>query len=386
MSLKINAKNKIIFFIILSLAGILLRLTGLYFEGVDYKASLLPWFEGFAQYPALTGLGHFEGDYNLPYVTILCLLSHLPLAPIFSIKLSSVLFDYVMAIVLALLVKECTPKDKSDAYQVLAYGLVLLNPVAIINSGYLAQCESLWTALSLLSFYFILKDKPVWGMLLFGFAFAMKPQGIFILPLLMIMWFYKKSFSALHFLWIPVGIQLLCIPAIIGGCPFHVFLIFFKKMMGHYPYVYYYYPNFWTYLKEAPYYVFGKVAIFSAFLVLLIFALLFLKSKRNHTTFDYLEYLSFTSMTCAMVLPCMHERYNYMAEITLAVCAILRPKYRLPALLLVLLSMQCNGASYLGWPFVSHDLLAAGNIAIYFYLAWQCLGGLYQDYKKNNCN
>ena len=30
-------------------------------------------------------------------------------------------------------------------------------------------------------------------------------------------YFYKKKFSILHMLWIPVAIEVLCLPAIIGG-------------------------------------------------------------------------------------------------------------------------------------------------------------------------
>ncbi|MCM1568053.1 MAG: hypothetical protein NC081_01250 [Roseburia sp.] len=379
MKNKLTLQNWRLLLIILSVFGMALRLTGFSFEGVDYRASLLPWFEDLREYRGFTGLAHFQGDYNIPYITILCILSWLPIPPLVSIKLSSVLFDYLTAALLAVMVKEASTEDRKYANSLLAYGIFLCCPVTVINSGYLAQCESIWTGLALLSFWLILKNRPAAGMLCFGFAFAMKPQGVFILPLLLICYFYKKSFSILHVLWIPVGIELLCIPAIIGGCPPDVFIRFFKMMMGHYPFVYYYYPNFWTYLKDAPYYVFGKVAIFSAFLVLLLFAILFLRSKRKHSMTDYLEYIAFTSMTCAMILPCMHERYNYMAETVLAACAVLRPKYRFPALLLILVSTQCNGASYLNWPWISHDMLAACNIAVYFYLAWHCLGSLYKE-------
>lgn len=382
--MKNNSVSKIRLFIpiAVSILGLALRLSGLSFEGVDYKASLLPWFEGFREYEGFTGLAHFQGDYNIPYVTLLCILSWLPVPPLISIKLSSILFDYITAALLAVMVKEASLKEQAVRNSLLAYGIFLFCPVTVINSGYLAQCESIWTGLALLSFWLILKNHPAAGMLFFGFAFAVKPQGVFILPLLLLLYVYKKSFSILHILWIPAGIELLCIPGIIGGCPPDVFYRFFKMMMGHYPFVYYYYPNFWTYLKDAPYYVFGKAAIFSAFLVLLLFAILFIKSGRRHSITDYLEYIAFTSMTCAMILPCMHERYNYMAETVLAVCAVLRPRYRFPALLLILVSTQCNGASYLGWPWISHDMLAACNIAVYFYLAWHCLGSLYREARK----
>lgn len=379
MKIKLTSGTWRALLILVSVLGMALRLGGLSFEGVDYEASLLPWFEGFREYPGFTGLAHFQGDYNIPYVTILCILSWFPVPPLVSIKLSSILFDYITAVLLAIMVKEASAQGRKLENSLLAYGIFLCNPVTVINSGYLAQCESMWTGLALLSFWLVLKNRPMRGMLCFGFAFAMKPQGVFILPMLLVLYFYKRSFSLLHILWVPAGIELLCVPAIIGGCSPGVFYRFFKMMMGHYPFVYYYYPNFWTYLKGASYYVFGKVAIFSAMLVLLIFAILFIKSRRKHGMTDYLEYIAFTSMTCAMILPCMHERYNYMAETVLAVCAILRPRYRLPALLLILASTQCYGASYLDWPWISHDMLAACNIAVYFYTAWCCLGGLYRE-------
>ena len=348
------------------------------FEGVDYINSLRPWYEDLKASGSIRGLAEYNGDYNLPYVTILYFLTWIPVPPLISIKLSSILFDYLLALLVMVMAAKAAPLGKKDLYGVIAYGLVLLNPVAVINSGYLAQCESLWAFLALYAFWLVWKGHPAWGMLFFGFSFAMKPQGVFILPILLIFYFKEKRFSILHFLWALAGIQLTCIPAIIGGCGFDVFYRFLKMMMGHYPYVYYYYPNIWTYLQEAPYYVYGKVAIASTFVVLLLFAVLFVRSRKKASLQDMLLYVTWTAMTCAMLLPCMHERYNYLSELLLCVCAIKEKKYRLPALLLSLASIQCCGQSYLGWPWVSHYALAAVNIAIYLYLTKECMVELYR--------
>lgn len=376
-------KNKdrfcfLITLILISLAGMVLRWTGISFEGVDYVKSLLPWYEELKASGSLRGLAEYQGDYNLPYVTLLYFLTWIPVAPIISIKMSSILFDYLLAILVWAMVKEAVPEDKKELFGVIAYGLILLNPVSVINSGYLAQCESVWAFLALYAFWLIWKGHPAWGMLFFGFSFAVKPQGIFILPIILIYYFKEKKFSILHLLWAPVGIQLTCIPAIMGGCSFDVFIRFFKMMMGHYPFVYYYYPNIWTYLQAAPYYVFGKAAIFSTFAVLLFFAVLYIKSQQKITLQDMFPYITWTTMTCALLLPCMHERYNYLAELLLMVCAIREKRYRIPALILQLVSIQCYGQSYLGWPWVSHYALAAFNIAIYLYLTRDCMLKLYR--------
>ena len=118
------------------------------------------------------------------------------------------------------------------------------------------------------------------------------------------------------------------------------------------------------------------------FTALLMFAVLFVRSGGEHALEDCMEYVAWTTMTCAMLLPCMHERYNYTAEILLPVCAVLDRRLRFPAAALVLLSVLCYGQSYLGWSPVSHYALACGNLLLYFYLLWRCFYRLYGFYKK----
>ena len=364
--------------VFLSIAGMVFRWTGIRFEGVDYQNSLLTWYLQLKDGSGLTALADYKGDYNLPYATILYFLTLIPIEPIISIKMVSVLFEYLEAVLLMKMVMEAAEDGKKYLYGAVAYGLVLCNPLAVINSGYLAQSEGIWAYLALLSFWYIWKDKPVRGMWMLGFALATKLQAVFILPLILILYFYKKKFSILHLLWIPVAIQALCIPAIIGGCSFDIAYKLYAHMLGKYPFMYYYYPNIWTFFQEAPYYQFGKAAICFTFGVLLIFAVLFVKSGKKHTLQDHLEYIAWTTMTCAMLLPCMHERYNYIAEMVLPLCAIKKPKYRLPAIVLVLISLQCNGQSYLAWSRCSDLALAAGNIMIYLLLTRDCFQGLYR--------
>lgn len=375
---KINRNTFIGLIVVLSLLGMVFRWTGIRFEGVDYQNSLLTWYLQLKEGGSLTALADYKGDYNLPYATVLYFLTLIPVEPIISIKMVSILFEYLLAVLLLKMVMEAVENENRYVYGALAYGLALCNPLAVINSGYLAQSEGIWAYLALLSFWFIQKDKPVKGMWMMGFAIATKLQAVFILPLILILYFYKKKFSILHLLWIPVAIQALCIPAIIGGCRFDIAYRLFEHMLGKYPFMYYYYPNVWTFFQEAPYYQFGRAAIIFTFAALLIFAILFVKSGKQYTMQDYLEYIVWTTMTCAMLLPCMHERYNYIAEIVLPLCAIRKPKYRLPAVLLILLSLQCNGQSYLGWALCSNFALAAGNIIIYLWLTWDCFRALYR--------
>ncbi len=377
MTIVDNRRNWTFGILLFTVLGILLRLTGLSYEAVDYLECVVPWFEDIKAIGNITALAEYEGSYNIFYITIIYFLTLLPLPAIVSVKLVSVLFDYLAVAVLTAFVYDAAPPERRYRYSLVAYAVLICCPTAVINSGYMAQCESIWAGLGLLSFYLIRKGHPVWGMLSFGCALAMKPQGVFILPILLIDWFYSRRYSIFHLLWIPVAIQLISIPAMIGGSEWYVFYRFFRQMAGQYPYVYYYYPNFWTYLQDAPYYVFGKVAIFSAMIALLLFAVLFVRAK-SHDSRDYLEAISYTSMTCAMILPCMHERYNFMGELALVACSVITPRYRVPALLLILASTQCYGQAYLGWFWVPHELLAAVNIAVYLYVAYRSMSVLWR--------
>ncbi len=378
---------------IISALGLALRFLGFPFESVDYQECLSAWSAQLKEIGTIRALSEYPGDYNYPYVTILWLLTFLPVPSLYSIKLVSVLFDFLEAGLLAsAAMYAADAADATDAVAggkrygagLLAYGLVFCNPLAVMNSSYLAQCESIWTALCVLSFYLlIVREKAGPGFFAFGMALAFKLQSVFILPILLIAWFYKKKFTILHMLWVPVAVELLCIPAIIGGCGWDSAISQYLHLLGEYPFLFYYYPNIWTFFREAPYYVFGTTAVMFAFVVLLLFAVLLVKSGRRLVIGDFIQYAAWTAMTCTMLLPCMHERYNYVAEMLLPVSAVYEKKLRLPALILILTSAQCIGQQFLGWTPFSYYALAASNILVYFYFSAHVFSGLYREYREN---
>lgn len=363
-----SRKNFIICVIVFTIIGLLLRLTGMNFIGVDYENCFLPWSEPLDIHVGLSSLQDFPGDYNMLFATILMMLKELPIDLLYSLKTLTIFFEFILVYAIVKLVMDAA-EEKRYLYGALTYGLVFCSPILVINSAYLSQSESIWAAFALLSFWLIYKEHPVWGMFCLGCALSMKLQAIFILPIILLYYFKEKKFSILHILWIPVAIEVLCIPAIIGGCGWDIAFAKYFNMMGEYPFVYYFYPNIWTFMKEAPYYVFGKVAIFSAIAVLLCFSIAYIRSQRQHTTLDYIEYLCFTAMTCPFILPCMHERYNYITEAVIIALAIMVAKYRWAAVCLVLCSTLCYGQTFLAWSKVSPYLLACINLCVYIFMA-----------------
>ena len=107
--------NKICIFALLVLSVYLRMLPGDALSG-DATAKLIPWYEEIKSTGGFWGLDHEVGDYNMFYQFILAILTYIPLKPIYAIKLSSCVFDYLLAGAVSAIVFELTDKNKLNAY------------------------------------------------------------------------------------------------------------------------------------------------------------------------------------------------------------------------------------------------------------------------------
>ena len=74
----------------------------------DAQTFLLCWYEEIRSNGGLRALSAQVGDYNMFYQFILALVTYLPIQPIYAIKLSSIVFDYLLAFAADLFVRELT--------------------------------------------------------------------------------------------------------------------------------------------------------------------------------------------------------------------------------------------------------------------------------------
>ncbi|MFL6063847.1 MAG: glycosyltransferase 87 family protein [Friedmanniella sp.] len=150
----------------------------------DYRAFLLPWYEQLAS-GGFGALAESFSNYNTPYLVLLWLLTQLPLDPLLAIKALSVIFDLLLAFLVHRLVTVLRPGRPWLA--VLAATAVLLAPTVVLNSSAWAQCDAIYVACCLGSLYFLLRQRPWLASTLFGLAFAFKLQAIFFLPVLVLL-------------------------------------------------------------------------------------------------------------------------------------------------------------------------------------------------------
>ena len=239
-------------FVIVTAAALILRAKLLPFISRDMELFLLPWFNELKSGGGLLALSHYPGDYNAPYMTLMALLSYLPVEPVVSIKCISIFFDFMLALSALKLGQTISAKVKgSTVFALILYTAVLFFPTVYLNSAMWGQCDSIYTTFVLLSLTFLVKEKYPVSFILLGVAFSFKLQFIFILPLYIIIYFVKKNFSIFNFLWLPLVDLILCLPAIIAGKPvMDCLLVYFNQTQTYSTGMTYNFINLYQFVPE----------------------------------------------------------------------------------------------------------------------------------------
>lgn len=288
----------------------------------DMYGALLPWFNFLKQNGGFKALGTYPwspsviskpGDYPVAYINILALLSYLPLDGIMSIKLSSMLFDYILAFGIIKIIRLW---NKNNYFSLVSFIVLVFFPTSILNSALWGQADQMYVGLVVWTLYFLIRKKHGWAMLLLGLAIAIKLQTTFFLPVLVFLWL-NKEFKLRSLIILFAAIFLTFIPSYIAGAPFKMPFDMYKlQVTGLYKNANYGAGSIYAFfefssLKEGINKGAGVLVAFTAIGV----ALLVLFHHKIPATPKNTIYVSvFFSLLSPFVLPHMHERYFYMAD------------------------------------------------------------------------
>ena len=159
--------------LIITLLVLGIRYYELDFESRDFTRFLSPWFDYLKNNGGLKALSNYPGDYNAPYVTIIALLTYLPIKKLYLIKTVSVIFDFTLALSAAYLVGYIVPKNKKE-YSLLTYSLILFSPIVFLNSALWGQCDSGYATFIVLALLYLFKEKYVKSFIFLGIAFVLR--------------------------------------------------------------------------------------------------------------------------------------------------------------------------------------------------------------------
>lgn len=319
-------RNLIItYLIIISVIALYARIKMLGFESWDYINCIQAWIDTIIKKGNIKALKYSIGNYNIIYMTFLALISYLPFKHILMVKGFSIIFDFVCAIFGSLIIGELS-KDKKNKllYQSIVYTVILFVPTVLMNSALWGQCDSIYTAFTIISIYLLLKDKMTLSFIFAGISFAFKLQFIFILPLYILLYFKKKNISLLHFLIIPLVNFITCLPAIIAGRSVKDCLMIYFEQTGQQNIVLTNnFPNIYKFIN-----VFfgdnqGTVGILFTVALIGIIVLILLYKQTKLAKENILELGLIFIIIMTQFLPFMHERYAFAAEVLLCIYVIL---------------------------------------------------------------
>ena len=342
----------------------LARVAMLDFETADYVSFLSGWVQMFREGGFAT-LSQNVGDYNLLYQYVLLLVSKSSLYDLYLIKLFSVAADYALAIVMMLAARRLA--GERAALPVLL--LVTVLPTTLLDGACWGQCDAVYVSLIVLSLLLLETGRPTRSAMALAVAFAFKLQTIFFFPVVLLALIHGK-YRPRHALAFFGAYLVTMLPALIAGRSFFDALsVYASQSMGQYydrltynaPNLYVFFPMLefatsqeftWmrylegihakstnTYLTEELMPMLQTAALYACIALTLLVVIYWLMHAKEITPDMTLELALFFAIFLPFVMPKIHERYFYLADMLSVLYAARRSDRRFMPLLVAGASM-----------------------------------------------
>ena len=196
------------------LVSLVLRWCLFSIQSGDYRAFVDPWYRHLAENGGFAALGDTFSNYNTPYLVLLAATTYLPVPELVAIKSISVIFDLVLALFTYKIIRRLRPES---AWQpVIGTGLILLLPTVVMNSSAWGQCDSIYVSLCVASLYFLITRRPWLVAAFFGLGLAFKLQAIFLLPALVVVLIINRQ-RLVALIAAPGAFLATLVPALLAG-------------------------------------------------------------------------------------------------------------------------------------------------------------------------
>lgn len=317
-----------------------LRALLLDYQSADYQMFLSQWAAAFRDGGGFAAVKLPIGNYNAPYLYFLAAISYLPIPDLYLIKLFSILFDVVLAWGGFRLVRHFAPQSPNRP--LLCFCLLLLLPTVILNGAFWGQCDALYGALTLHALACALERRNRSSLLLLGIAFSFKLQTVFVLPLWGGLWLLRRvRFREL--LWFPAAYAATCVPALLLGKPLGDILGVYLGQAAEYSgYLNLNAPNMYALIPhgaEVNTALAARLGILAAFALAAAVLAALLVFRRQADDRALLAAAVVLAIGVPFLLPHMHERYFFLADVLALAWTCAFPRSAPCALLVELASL-----------------------------------------------
>ena len=345
-------------------ALLLARLAMLEKETGDYTVFLLPWYQQMQPLSFAQAMREEIGNYTMPYRYFIWLMTRVPLPPMYLYKLTTLLFEPLLAYAVMRLF-ELRAEKRSLGGALCAYLLTLALPTVVLNGAYWGQCDAIYTALLLFGLCAALEERPYRAMAGFGLALAFKLQAVFLFPLLPVLWAARRV-RIKHLLALPGAWLAAQLPALLGGCaPIHLLTPYIAQI-GDSMRLSIDAPSLFQLFnaEEMNPWMFRNYGIAMALVAAFGLCALLWRCRARLTPALLTDAAFLLVLAVPYLLPHMHERYFFAADaLSVAYWAGKRGRFWAPALT-VLASFNCylrymqNFYSFVPMPIASLMMLA----------------------------
>ena len=309
-------------FLILAL---IVRLPWANFISQDYYWFLESWYAFIINNGYFAALKYDFSNYNPPYLYFLSLGALLfpGYKDYVVIKFISVIFDFV----LAFFVYKCVrlKYSQSEVVPCLAAAVTLLSPTVVLNGSAWGQCDSIYVTFLVACLYGLLSRRQAWAFIAFGLSLSFKPQALFLAPLFL--WLLtKRQISLRYFFLSPLVYLVALLPAWIIGRPLGDLLRIYINSYDERGLLVTNAPNLYQWIPDR-YFSWYPLGIAFAALVVIVIAILVYKSRVEMTENLVVYLATFSVLIMPFILPKMHDRYYFSADVIAIVLAFYLPKY-----------------------------------------------------------
>lgn len=308
--------------ICITVCGILARGALFSLSSWDLEHFLIPWYETIRDNGGFRAVGMDIGDYAPTYRYFLAFLTTFHIPAVIGIKVFSGIFELLAAIYIKRIAALLFP---GTARPLLAYAAAFCLPSVLLNSAAWGQCDGIYTCFLIMSLYYLMKERGCLSMVMFGLAFSFKLQAIFYAPFALMM-VLRGKIRIREALLVPAVFVLSVIPSAIAGGNLFSLLTVYVRQSAQYGLLNMALPNFWTFLSSMKSRPLGAAGVFGTGAAML--AYVWYGQRRTGKT-DGKELIYAAAASCMAVpylLPYMHERYFFTAEVMLILVAVCKPE------------------------------------------------------------
>jgi Gpi18-like mannosyltransferase len=312
------------------LVGLVLRAQYIEFVSLDYFYFLSKWVLYIREHGLFSAYGVSFHNYAMLYPYMLGLFDALftDINPIYTVKLLSFageLYAAYYAYHIVALHYRDTPDSLRPTIAVVA---LLLCPSVVSNGSMTGQCDIWLTGFMLACLYSLMTRKTKTSLVYAGVAFCFKPQAVFFAPMLLVL-LLRKDISWKLIWIIPATYVALCVPSWLQGRTMDsMLLVYWVQIRGYVA----------SYHAANPYFYFNNNTgqdlvdiihigeAIAATLASILVALNFKQWKAPITALNCLLVATLFASVMPFVLPLMHDRYFFMADVfsLLLVCMLPR--------------------------------------------------------------